>query len=192
MAATIRPPASAILDKRHLWTWSAWVIWTAVVVIMVLRPLVASYRGTSFDTYHLAGVHWIHGERVYSQWMGFVYSPVVAVFFAPFAYLPSTLANILWRALNAGLLLGGLAALLKSNLFDGIKERNYGLVYILLVPLAVGNIDISQANPLVEGLLLAAIAAVYVERWNSAALCVAIATCFKVYPIAVGLLICVI
>ena len=98
----------------------------------------------------------------------------------------------LWRILNAGLLLGGLAAILKSNLFAGIKERNYGLVYLLLVPLAVGNIDISQANPLVEGLLLAAIAAVYVERWNSAAICVAIATCFKIYPIAVGLLICVI
>jgi hypothetical protein len=192
MAATIRRATGAILGKRYLWTRSAWVIWTAVVVIMVLRPLVASYRGTSFDTYLLAGVHWIYGERVYSQWMGFVYSPVVAVFFAPFAYLPSTLANIVWRALNAGLLLGGLAALLKSNLFAGIKERNYGLVYILLVPLAVGNIDISQANPLVEGLLLAAIAAVYVERWNSAALCVAIATCFKIYPIAVGLLICVI
>jgi hypothetical protein len=60
------------------------------------------------------------------------------------------------------------------------------------VPLAVGNIDISQANPLVEGLLLLAIAAVYAERWNSAALCVAIATCFKIYPIAVGLLICLI
>jgi Glycosyltransferase family 87 len=192
MATTIRRAPSAILDKRQLWTRSAWVIWTAVLVVMVLRPLVASYRGTSFDTYHLAGLHWIRGESVYSQWMGFVYSPVVAVFFAPFAYLPGALANILWRTLNAGLLLGGLAALLKSNLFAGIKERNYGLVYILLVPLAVGNIDISQANPLVEGLLLAAIAAVYVERWNSAALCVAIATCFKIYPIAVGLLICVI
>ena len=37
-----------------------------------------------------------------------------------------------------------------------------------------------------------AIAAVYLERWNTAAMCVATATCFKVYPIAVGLLICVI
>jgi hypothetical protein len=192
MGTTIRSAASAILDRRHLWTRSAWAIWTAVLVIMVLRPLVASYRGTSFDTYQLAGSHWIRGENVYSQWMGFVYSPVVAMFFAPLAYLPSPLANILWRTLNAALLLGGLAAVLKSNLFAGIQERNNGLVYILLVPLAVGNIDISQANPLVEGLLLAAIAAVYVERWNSAALCVAIATCFKIYPIAVGLLICVI
>jgi hypothetical protein len=192
MAATIRHTAREILVKRHLWTRSACIIWTAILVVMVLRPLVASYRGTSFDTYHLAGLHWLHGESVYSQWMGFVYSPVVAMFFAPFAYLPGPLANILWRILNAVFLLGGLAAVLKSNLFAGIKEQKDGLVYILLVPLAVGNIDISQANPLVEGLLLAAIAAVYVERWNSAALCIAIATCFKIYPIAVGLLICVI
>ena len=192
MAATIRRSVSAILDRRHHWTGCAWVVWTAVLVVMVLRPFVASYRGTSFDTYHLAGSHWIHGESVYSQWMGFVYSPVVAVFFAPLAYLPAALANVFWRLLNAALLLGGLATVLRSNLFAGIKERNYGLVYLLLVPLAVGNIDISQANPLVEGLLLAAIAAVHVERWNSAALCIAIATCFKIYPIAVGLLICVI
>jgi hypothetical protein len=192
MAATIRRAVSAILDRRHLWATCAWVIWTAVLVVMVLRPFVASYRGTSFDTYLLAGSHWIRGERVYTQWMGFVYSPVVAMFFAPFAYLPAPLANVFWRTLNAACLLAGLGAVLKSNLFAGIKERNYGLLYILLVPLAVGNIDISQANPLVEGLLLFAIAAVYVERWNSAALCIAIATCFKIYPIAVGLLICVI
>ena len=193
MEATIRRATSAILDKRYALEQErlgcldggpgghgAFVRWWL------------SHRGTSFDTYHLAGSHWLHGENVYSQWMGFVYSPVVAAFFAPFAYLPSSLANILWRVLNAALLLGGLAAILKTNLFAGIKERNYGLLYILLVPLAVGNIDISQANPLVEGLLLLAIAAVYAERWNSAALCVAIATCFKIYPIAVGLLICVI
>ena len=122
--------------------------------------------------------------------MGFVYSPVIAAFFAPFAWMPASLANILWRILNAGLFLGGVAAVLKTNLFAGIKERNYGILYILLLPLAIGNIDISQANPLVEGLLLFAIAAVHAERWNSAALCVAIATCFKIYPLAVGLLIC--
>jgi hypothetical protein len=192
MEATIRRSTNGILDNRHIWTWSAWIVWIVILVVMILRPLLASYRGTSFDTYHLAGTHWIHGEDVYTQWMGFVYSPVVAAFFAPFAYLPSTLANIFWRTLNAALLLGGMAAILKTNLFAGIQKRSFGIVYILLVPLAVGNIDISQANPLVEGLLLLAIAAVYVERWNSAALCVAIATCFKIYPIALGLLICVI
>lgn len=180
------------IDKHRIWNKCAGIVWAAVLVVLILRPLLLSHRGTSFDTYHLAGTHWLHGENIYSQWMGFVYSPVVAAFFAPFAWLPASLANIFWRLLNAALLLGGLAAVLKTSLFAGIRERNFGILYILLVPLAVGNIDISQANPLVEGLLLLAIAAVYVERWNSAAFCVAIATCFKIYPIAVGLLICLI
>jgi len=180
------------LDRHRIWNKCAWILWTAVLVVLILRPLMLSHRGTSFDTYHLAGSDWLQGENIYSQWMGFVYSPVVAAFFAPFAYIPAPLANILWRTLNAALLLGGLAAILKTNLFAGIKERHFGILYILLVPLAVGNIDISQANPLVEGLLLLAIAAVYAERWNCAALCVAIATSFKIYPIALGLLICLI
>jgi hypothetical protein len=190
MEETIRPSTGDILGKHRIWSKCAWVIWAVVLVILILRPLMLSHRGTSFDTYHFAGSHWLQGGDVYTQWMGFVYSPVVAAFFAPFAYLPVPLANILWRLLNAVVLLAGLTAIVKTDLFNGIKEKNYGLLYILLVPLAIGNIDISQANPLVEGLLLLAIAAVYTERWNSAALCVAIATCFKIYPIAVGLLIC--
>ena len=157
------------MDKGRIWNTCAWIVWAAVLVVLILRPFLLSHRGTSFDTYHLAGSHWFQGETIYTQWMGFVYSPVVAAFFAPFAWIPAALANILWRILNAALLLGGLAAVLKTNLFAGIKEKNYGILYLLLVPLAVGNIDISQANPLVEGLLLLAIAAVYTERWNSAA-----------------------
>jgi hypothetical protein len=180
------------IGRHRIWNRCAGIVWIAVLVVLILRPLLLSHRGTSFDTYHLAGSRWLQGEDIYSQWMGFVYSPVVAVFFAPFAWIPASLANILWRILNAALLLGGLAAVLKTNLFHGIKERSFGILFLLLVPLAIGNIDISQANPLVEGLLLLAIAAVYEERWNTAAICVAIATCFKIYPIAVGLLICLI
>jgi hypothetical protein len=78
------------------------------------------------------------------------------------------------------------------NLFPGIDQRYSGIVYLLLVPLAIGNIDIGQANPLMAGLFLLAIAAVRVQRWNSAALCVAVATLFKLYPISIGLLICLI
>jgi Glycosyltransferase family 87 len=179
-------------EKYRPWNICAGIVWGVVLVVIIVRPILLSHRGTSFDTYHLAGSHWLHGENIYSQWMGFVYSPVVAAFFAPFAWIPALPANILWRILNAAFLLGGLAAVLRTKLFAGIKERNFGLLYLLLVPLAIGNIDISQANPLVEGLLLLAIAAVYVERWDMAAFCIAIATCYKIYPIAVGLLICLI
>ena len=88
--------------------------------------------------------------------------------------------------------LGVLAALFNTNLFPGFSRKCVGIVYLLLLPLALGNLDVGQANPLVIGLLMFAIAAVRVERWNIAALCVAIPTFFKIYPLAVGMLICVI
>jgi glycosyl transferase family 87 len=168
------------------------VVWAIALIVLVARPLFLSQRGTSFDTYNLAGSHWLRGEGVYTHWMGFVYSPFVAAFFAPFSFLPTAIANIIWRLINAATLLGGFAALLKVNLFTTIKRGGIGMAYLLLVPLVIGNIDISQANPLVAGLIMLAIAAAYTERWNWAAFCVAIATLFKIYPLAVGLLICVI
>jgi Glycosyltransferase family 87 len=181
-----------ILRRAGFWNTSAWLVWTTALLVVIARTVLLAHRGNSFGTYNLAGSHWIHGEAVYTQWMGFVYSPIVAVFFAALAWLPLVLGTVLWQLLNAAALLGGLTAILRVKLFPGIDQRNFGLSHLLLIPLALGNIDISQANPLVAGLILLAIAAAQVERWNSAALCMSIATFFKVYPIAVGLLICLI
>ena len=193
-------PASINISKTtsfrnvasNFWNVAAAIVWTIALVVLAARPLLLSQRGTSFDTYGLAGSHWLHGEDLYTHWMGFVYSPLVAAFFAPFAFFPSAIANIVWRLISTAALLGGLTALFRSNLFPGIKSQRIGIAYLLLAPLALGNIDISQANPLVAGLIMLAIAAVYTERWNSAALYIGIAAFFKIYPLAVGLLICVI
>ncbi len=192
MEAAIQHSKAKRPAAHSLWNRSAWIAWMLVLVVLVLRPLTASHRGTSFDTYQLAGLHWLHGEEIYTQWMGFVYSPLMAAFFAPFASIPGPLANIIWRLLNAIALLAGLAALLESGIFSRIRAKDFGILYLLLLPLAAGNIDISQANPLVAGMIMLTIAAVYRERWNRAALWVAIATSLKIYPVAVGLLICVI
>jgi hypothetical protein len=192
MEATIRQSASEIPQRRSIWISAAWTAWTLILVILVLRPVLSSNRGTSFDTYQLAGLHWLHGEGIYTHWMGFVYSPLVAAFFAPFACIPGPIANIIWRLLNAAAFLAGVAALLKTEIFGSIRGGSAGVLFLLLIPLAIGNIDISQANPLVAGMIMMAIAAVHREHWNIAALWVAIATSLKIYPLAVGLLICVI
>jgi hypothetical protein len=192
MEAAIQHSTTEMPARRSVWNRVAWIAWSVVLVILVLRPLLASHRGTSFDTYQLAGLHWLHGEGIYTQWMGFVYSPLMAAFFAPFACIPGPIANIIWRLLNAAALLAGMGALLKTEIFSAIKGRSSGILYLLLIPLAIGNIDISQANPLVAGMIMLSVAAVYRERWNTAALCVAVATSLKIYPIAVGLLICVV
>lgn len=140
----------------------------------------------------LAGWHWMHGQYLYANWRGFVYSPVTASFFVPFSCLPPRLAYGLWLAANAGTFLGGLEALFKTNLLPGFSQKGVGIVYLLLLPLALGNLDVGQANPLVVGLLMFATAAVRVERWNIAALCVALPAFIKIYPLAVGMLICVV
>jgi hypothetical protein len=189
---TIQPSSTNASIKRSFWNIAAWIAWTIALIVLIARPVVLSQRGTSFDTYNFAGSHWLRGETVYTQWMGFVYSPLVAAFFAPFACLSLPVANIIWRLINAMALLGGMFALLRTKLFPGVGRGQAGVAYLLLAPLALGNIDISQANPLVAGLIMFAIAAVSTERWNWAAFCIAIATLFKIYPLAVGLLICVI
>jgi hypothetical protein len=150
------------------------------------------HRVYAFNDYVLAGHHWIQGEYLYGNWRGFIYSPIIAAFFAPFSMLPPKLAYPFWLLLNAFVFFVGLATLLRSNVIPGFTRDSFALVYLLLVPCALGNLDVGQANPFVAGLLMFAVAAVRWELWSVAASCIALASFFKIYPLAVGMLICVV
>jgi hypothetical protein len=62
----------------------------------------------------------------------------------------------------------------------------------LCLPLVAGNIFNAQLNPIVAALMLAGVAAFSRERYNLAAAAVAGAALVKVYPVALGLLLCVV
>lgn len=171
------------------WNIAALVVWIIVFMALAMRTLANPNRATAFTVYRLAGNHWLSAQHLYGDWRGFVYSPLAAVFFAPFALLPPGWGNLCWTWLNAGIFLFGVCALLGGGIFPGIKPRYQGIVYLLLVPLVLGNLDTGQANPTVIGLILLAVAAVPAERWSMAALCVALGTYLKIYPLAVGLIL---
>ena len=182
-----------LLNRSGFWIDTARIVWLLALAGLIVRfSFGGAHRAYAFNDYTLAGLHWMRGEYLYANWRGFIYSPVTAAFFAPFSCLPPAMAYSLWLLANAAALLGGLAALFNTNLFPGFSQKCVGIVYLLLLPLGLGNLDVGQANPLVVGLLMFAIAAVRVKRWNIAALCVAIPTFFKIYPLAVGMLVCVI
>jgi hypothetical protein len=182
-----------LLNRSGFWIITARIAWPLALAVCVVRFCWGgSHRAYAFNDYLLAGLHWMRGENLYTNWRGFIYSPTLAALFAPLSCPPSALAYSLWLMINAAALLGGLAALFKTNLFPCLGQKSFGISCLLLLPLGIGNLDVGQANPLVIGLLMFAIAAVRIERWNTAALCVAIATFFKIYPLALGLLICVI
>jgi hypothetical protein len=171
------------------WNIGALAVWTIVFLGLAVRTLGNPHRATAFTVYRLAGTHWLSAQHLYGDWRGFVYGPVAAVFFTPFALLPPGWGNLCWTWFNAGIFLAGVRALLGSGIYPGIKPGYHGIVYLLLVPLALGNLDTGQANPTVIGLVLLAVAAVPAERWAVTALCVAAATYIKIYPLAVGLVL---
>jgi hypothetical protein len=182
-------PLRGRLNSLGIWNIAALAVWLVIFLGLAVRTLANPSRATAFTVYRLAGSHWLSAQHLYGDWRGFVYSPIAAVFFAPFGYLPPGWGNLCWTWLNAGLFLLGVAAVLASGIYPGIKPRHRGIVFLLIVPLALGNLDTGQANPSVIGLLLLAVAAVPAERWSLAAFCVAIATYFKIYPLAVGLIL---
>jgi hypothetical protein len=192
MSALFRPFRTEIFKTPSFWNIMAWIAWTVALFVLTVRFCFGLHRAYAFMDYMLAGSHWVHGENLYVNWRGFIYSPAAAAFFAPFACLPPSLAYILWLLLSVAALLGGLTAILKTSLFSGITHKNSRIVYLLLLPFALGNLDVGQANPFVIGFLMFAVASVYAGRWNTAAFCVAVPTFFKIYPLALGLLICVI
>ena len=160
--------------------------WCAVFLGIALHRL-PSHARTTLDVYLLAGTHWRGGHNLYDDWRGFVYSPLAAVFFATLSALPRAGATLVWLALNQGALLGGFYALASTGV-AGLSRATGALAFLLLAPLAIGNLDVMQANALVLGLLMTAFACFQCERWFLAALCVSLATYLKIYPLAVGLL----
>lgn len=169
------------------------LLWVLVLLGIFGRALARPNANTVFTTYQKAGAKWLKGKRYYKKQggRGFVYSPLAAASFAPYAALPTPLATIAWRLLNTGVFVGAVAWWLRKGMYRGITRKLEPWLFLLLLPLTLGNINIAQVNPLIIGLLMMAIVACEEKRWFLAALCVGIPTYFKIYPLAIGLLLVV-
>jgi hypothetical protein len=178
-------------DRR--WIIMAAAVWTIVVVACCVHALVKPRGNSLYPLYSEAARHWLAGKDMYGElapgFDRYRYSPLAAVLVAPFSVLPDGLGAALWRLLNAAVYLAGFAWFVRAVLPATLSGRQRAILFLLIVPLSAGSLYNGQANVLVIGLLLAAVAAAKSDRWNLAAVCVAAACHLKVYPIAVGLLL---
>jgi hypothetical protein len=180
------------------WGQVALAVWVLVLLAVFVRTAIQPRTRSLFYTYASAGSDWLAGKSLYfhDDWPTYLdqfrYSPLVAVAYAPLSLLNERAGNVLWRLLNAGVFLGGLWWWLRAVLPGPVTNSLKSLVVLLVVPLALASLNNGQTNPLVIGFLLAATAALHDERWNLAALLVALACALKLYPIAVGLLLVVV
>jgi hypothetical protein len=164
-------------------------LWVAVLLGICIRIGLISHSHDVFVTYYDAGRKWIAAQPLYSYTRGFVYSPLIAAFFALFAWLPLSLGAVLWRLLDAAVFIGAIFWWLKAEIHDRITESSYWLAFLLILPLSLGNFNNGQINPLIIGLLMIAILAARYRRWTLSAICVGICAYLKIYPLSVGLLL---
>jgi Glycosyltransferase family 87 len=164
-------------------------LWTAILIGICIRVGISPHAHDVFGTYVDAGRKWEAAQPLYSYTRGFVYSPPIAAFFALFSWLPISVGSMLWRLLNACVLIFALCWWMRARMYERIPETSNWLVYLLILPLTVGNFNNGQVNPIIIGLLMISILAARDERWTLSAVCIAVAAYLKVYPLSVGLLL---
>lgn len=186
MAEPLAPP-----QKQRVSPWAiVGVLWIALIMGVLIRSLLKPASGTVFPIFHTAGGRWLHAENLYSGGTDYLYSPLVAALFSPLALLPLWLANILWRLTVVGTYLAAVRAWLRDST-SRIPAKNHATVFLILLPLSIGSINNAQSNPLVIALVMFALIAARASRWVFAALCIAVVTYLKIYPLAAGLLLAV-
>jgi hypothetical protein len=170
----------------------ALISWLTAFLVMSIRLLRLTHRGTLFDCYIDAGHRWRNGAPIYTshKGMGFVYSPLSAAYFAALSFFPAWMGKVLWLLTNIALLLGGTYAVMRENLFCIARDRARALVFVILLPLSLAGLDVAQSNSALIGLLLIAVAMASAERWTLCVIAICLATYLKIYPMALGLLLC--
>ncbi len=168
-------------------------LWIIVLLAICVRVGINPHKQSSYATdYAPAGWHWLHGEETYHHQHHFVYSPLTAAFFAPFSLLSDPVSGIVWRLFSAAGLLLAAAAWFRSRSVSlgGLPGlRDLSTAFLLLLPLAVGNVNLGQMNVLVLVLSVGGVLAVERAAWNLAAVLLAAAAFIKIYPLAIGLLL---
>jgi hypothetical protein len=161
-------------------------LWVLTLIIIGVRVALSPNKGSVFPVFVEAGRRWLAGAPLYPKVGEFLYSPLVAAFFAPFSLLPNAVSGILWRVISVLIYYAAVSVWL-NRLYP--KSRHW-LGLLLLLVCSVGNINNGQASIFILGLVGFALIAIDSRRWNIAAILFALAAFFKIYPLVFGLLVC--
>jgi hypothetical protein len=166
-------------------------IWSVLVVFVCIRGAAAPHSHSCWHVYYQpAGLNWWQGNELYGRVADTCrYSPLIHAGLAPLARMPERLGGLLWRLLNTGVFLAGMWAWSRHVLPVSLTNTQRALLFLLTLPLVIGNINNAQANLLMFGLLLLGWAALAQERWKSAGAYLALACLIKLYPVAAVMLL---
>lgn len=132
-------------QRRERLAWILWVVVFSVFTVMsILRP------GTRevLHVYRNASDAWLSGRPIYPQ---IDYPLPFVVLFTPFARMPVSLCEIVWRALVMSVYVSSLWRLART--VDPGPRKLFFFISILSIQAAFGSIKSGQTNLLLAGAL---------------------------------------
>lgn len=178
-------------------------IYTLIICVMMVSLLMTHQLPINvYNTYAVASEKLMAHlypypiEKVEFQ-VGYKYSPLFGVLFYLLRSLPSNWGRILWILINYAVFMGALGVFLthcyksKGLTLAKLVDRPYKLVIILLLVFneMTVSIKIGQANSLVCGLMLLGLTYYAQGRNFTAGVLLALGSNFKIYPLALALLL---
>lgn len=162
-----------------------------MLIISLVRLGLSPEKHSVYPNYTEAASRWVHGQDLYAARgnYDFRYSPIVAIGYIPLLPLGNRFGGMVWCILSTGLLLASVLYWLKWGTPRLLSDQERGAVFLMMLPLAIGNIASNQTNALVLAMLLVAITAVQTGWFTTAALAIIGAFFFKIYPLSLGLIL---
>lgn len=167
----------------------AWLGWLALFLVTAAIIMAGSSRSV-VPAYRTAALSWFAGQGLYdgAGVGGFVYLPQAAILFAPFAMIPQTMGEVLWRLVNIGVFALGLLGFARLG-----QERSgksfFPLMTLVAIPLAWDCARNGQATLMMAGFMLLAVADMARCRWWRAVLWLSLSVAMK--PLAIVLVLLV-
>jgi hypothetical protein len=191
--------ARRLFASLSKWERAALLAWCVLLLTVGIRAAIWPEAHSVYPIFALASEKWRTGQDLYLQtkYDVYRYSPLVAAALVPLGLLPMSLGGVVWRFLGAGVYLAALSwwgrtMMARQDLSaadQGTKRTWLAVFFLLVLPLSLDNLNNGQSNVLMIGLVMLGVLACGSERWVLAAMCLAAACLFKIYPLAVALLL---
>lgn len=148
---------------------AAWALWALVLLaftgVTIARP---GWRSVT-PVYREASSAWLSGQVMYAQHEhAFSYPPQFAILFSPFASVPQSVGDTLWRFLQLGVYVSSIRRLAEAAQ-SGPRDFFFP-ISILALPAALASAMNGQSNMLLAGAMThASVEVISGRRWAVAA-----------------------
>lgn len=179
------------------WEKVAYALWLTILVFVCVRTFIDPEKKTVYTIFSSSARLWCEQGELYDPYRphdvrdGYRYHPTVTVLFVPFALMRDDFGGVVWRLFNVAPMFISLSWFVRSLFPDTFTSKHYAWLLLVAAPLSLQSVGNGQANPLVIAAMLGTVAAVKEERWSLACALLSIAFIFKIYPLALGLVLAV-